>query len=159
MISVSVETNCREGPSQDYSRVGYLLPGQTSTVHGRNDANTWWYIENPKKPGQYCWLWGEYATVEGDLAGLVVVTPPPPPAPVAGYVNEEYGFYLEPVAWIERCVREGVAALPAGTPLYAGLYLPDIADRAGFEAAVAAARAGGARGVSLFGGVRAIPAG
>ena len=98
-ISVSLDTNCRAGPSNDYQKLGYLLPGQTAVVIGRNSTRTWWYIENPKKPGQYCWLWGEYSTLHGDISALPVTTPPPLPVPVAGYVNTEYNFYLEPGAW------------------------------------------------------------
>ena len=98
-ISVSLDTNCREGPSGDYQKLGYLLPGQTAAVIGRNSTSTWWYIENPKKPGQYCWVWGEYATLHGDISAVPLTTPPPPPIPVAGYVNTEYEFFLEPGAW------------------------------------------------------------
>jgi len=98
-ISVNLDTNCREGPSGDYQKLGYLLPGQIAAVIGRNTTSTWWYIENPKKPGQYCWVWGEYATLHGDISALPVTTPPPPPLPVAGYVNTEYDFYLEPGGW------------------------------------------------------------
>jgi len=79
-ITASIDTNCRTGPSSAYPRVGYLLVGQVSTVHGRNDAGNWWYIENPKSPGTYCWVWGETTTVVGDISQLVVITPPPLPA-------------------------------------------------------------------------------
>ena len=59
-----------------------------------------------------------------------------------------HGFYLEEIPWIGESVREGVAAL-AGTPLNAGLYLPDLAPRELAEA-VAVARDSGASGISLF---------
>lgn len=78
-ISASVETNCRVGPGPEYPRVGYLLPGQTSTVVGRNSDNSWWFIENPRRPGEYCWIWGQTTTVSGNITGLPVITPPPPP--------------------------------------------------------------------------------
>ena len=78
-IVASVDTNCRSGPNKLYPRVGYLLAGQQSTVHGRNDSNTWWYIANPNRPGEYCWVWAETTTVSGNVAGLVVITPPPLP--------------------------------------------------------------------------------
>ncbi len=68
-----------------------------------------------------------------------------------------HSFYNEPVAWIEGVVAEGVAALPADRPLYAALYLPALQDEGEFNEAVARARAGGARGIALFGGVRKIP--
>jgi hypothetical protein len=55
-------------------------------------------------------------------------------------------------------VREGVTALAGKRPLYPGLYLPVLGDDADYAAAVAAARAGGASGIALFGGLRPIPA-
>ena len=65
-------------------------------------------------------------------------------------------FYNEKVDWIEQAVKEGVSALPASRPLYAGLYLPDLKTEAEFNQAVRCARAGGAKGVSLFGGLRKV---
>jgi len=56
-----------------------LMKGQQSTVVGRHGQNIWWYIENPGKPGQYCWVWGETTSVTGSTANLPVITPPPPP--------------------------------------------------------------------------------
>jgi uncharacterized lipoprotein YddW (UPF0748 family) len=70
-----------------------------------------------------------------------------------------HGFYNEKVSWIESVVKEGVSALPANRPLYAGLYLPDLRGEEDFSQAVRSALAGGAKGVSLFGGLRQIPRG
>jgi hypothetical protein len=83
MISASVATNCRRGPSKLYEPpVGVLNVNQTVQVFGRNDAGTWWYIQNPGKTDQYCWVWGDTTTVTGNTAGLSIVTPPPlPPTP------------------------------------------------------------------------------
>jgi uncharacterized lipoprotein YddW (UPF0748 family) len=67
-----------------------------------------------------------------------------------------HSFYNESVGWIEPTVAEGVQALPAGRPLYAGLYLPELKTEEEFEQAVAAALEGGARGVALFGGLRQV---
>lgn len=58
-------------------------------------------------------------------------------------------FYEEDVAWIGTSTREGVRALPAGRPLYAGLYLPDC-DPPTLDRAIRAARDGGAAGFSCF---------
>lgn len=67
-----------------------------------------------------------------------------------------HSFYNEKIDWIERAVSEGVTALPPNRPLYAGLHLPDLKTEAEFDQAVGCALAGGAQGVSLFGGLRRI---
>lgn len=58
-------------------------------------------------------------------------------------------FYLEPIEWIGSATAEGVAALPANRPLYAGLFIPSLPP-ADLAEAVRVAREGGAAGVSLF---------
>ena len=68
-----------------------------------------------------------------------------------------HSFYEENVDWIEGVVAEGVHAVPASRPVYATLYLPALQSEGEFERAVAAARAGGAAGLALFGGVKDIP--
>lgn len=79
-ITASQNTNCRLGPSIVYDPpVGSLKVGEKARVAGRTTNNSWWYIENPARPGQYCWVWGETTTVTGDTAALPFVTPPPPP--------------------------------------------------------------------------------
>lgn len=60
-----------------------------------------------------------------------------------------HNFYLEDVDWIGRAAREGVQALPAGTPLYAGLFVPRL-DPTSLTRAVALSRDAGAAGVALF---------
>ncbi|MFN3307931.1 MAG: hypothetical protein ACK44E_01885 [Anaerolineales bacterium] len=79
-ISAQQNTNCRKGPGPIYERVGSLNIGQTALVYGRNSTSTWWYIENPNRPGSYCWVWGGSTTVSGATLDLPVYTPPPPPA-------------------------------------------------------------------------------
>lgn len=59
------------------------------------------------------------------------------------------GFYEEGISWIGASAREGVRALPASEPLYAGLYLPDL-DPPSLGRAIASAREGGAAGVAFF---------
>lgn len=80
MISVSVDTNCRVGPGAIYQRVGILLEGETAEVIGREPRGEYWYIRNPDEDPENCWVWGEYATVTGNLLPLLFVSPPPPPA-------------------------------------------------------------------------------
>ena len=78
MVSVSLDTNCRTGPSTAYDSVGALLVGQSAEVVGKYSSANWWIIQNPSEPGT-CWIWGQYASVTGDTSSLPEMTPPPPP--------------------------------------------------------------------------------
>lgn len=80
-ISVSVPTNCRNGPGRAYDRVGSLLVGKTAEVYGRDPTGNYWYIRNPGAGAPFCWVWGEYATLTGPFQFLPVFTPPPTPTP------------------------------------------------------------------------------
>jgi hypothetical protein len=84
-ISVSMPTNCRVGPGKVYDRVGGLLPGEFAEVVGRNQVGNYWYIRNPRDSNGFCWLWGEYATVTGNINVLPVYTPPPTPTPTPNF--------------------------------------------------------------------------
>ena len=85
-ISVSVNTNCRTGPGDAYERVGALLVGKTAEVLARDPYGQFWYIPNPQRPGQFCWVWGQYATIAGETASLPVFTPPPTPTPAPDFL-------------------------------------------------------------------------
>jgi len=85
LISVSVATNCRTGPGKIYDRVGALLVGQVAEVVARDSSGGYWYIRNPDQNNGLCWLWGEYATVAGNLGVLPVYTPPPTPTPMPAF--------------------------------------------------------------------------
>jgi hypothetical protein len=80
-ISVSVPTNCRNGPGKVYRMEGALLVGEIAQVYGRDPTGGYWYILNPNSGSGYCWVWGEYATLTGNTAFLPVYTPPPTPTP------------------------------------------------------------------------------
>lgn len=80
-ISVSVPTNCRNGPGKVYQMEGALLVGEVAQIFGRESTSKYWYIQNPDSSSGYCWVWGEYATITGNVAFLPVYTPPPTPTP------------------------------------------------------------------------------
>ena len=79
MISVSEDTNCRVGPGKLYERVSMLLVGETAEIVGRESRGEYWLIRNPDNSSEFCWVWGEYASISGNLFTLFIVTPPPPP--------------------------------------------------------------------------------
>ncbi|MEW6400387.1 MAG: hypothetical protein AB1649_01235 [Chloroflexota bacterium] len=79
LISVSVPTNCRHGPGRIYDYRGALLVGETAEVVARDATGNYWYVRNPDSAGNYCWLWGKYATISGNVSVLPIYTPPPTP--------------------------------------------------------------------------------
>lgn len=79
-VTVSVNTNCRTGPGTQYDLIGSLVIGQVGTLVGKNTQTGYWIINNPGKTGT-CWLWGNYATVTGNTAGLQEYSIPPTPTP------------------------------------------------------------------------------
>jgi len=80
MVSVSLDTNCRTGPGVVYDYLTVLLVGEKAEVIGKYTTVTpnYWVI---KKGTHTCWLWGKYATVEGDIGILPEMVPPPSPTP------------------------------------------------------------------------------
>ena len=75
VITPRANTNGRQGPDKRYPIVGYLKLGQQSTVHGRNEAGTWWCIQNPIKPGEYFWVTAETTQVTGDASQVRIIKP------------------------------------------------------------------------------------
>ena len=82
MVSVSLDTNCRTGPGVVYEYLTVLLVGEKAEVVGKYTTVTpnYWVI---KKDSYTCWLWGKYATVEGDISSLPEMVPPPSPTPTS----------------------------------------------------------------------------
>jgi len=81
MLSVSLNTNCRTGPGRSYDYRGALLIGEAQEIVARSSVPNYWYITNPDRPGEFCYLWGEYATVVGNTEALPEFTPLPSPTP------------------------------------------------------------------------------
>ncbi len=80
-ISVSINTNCRSGPGKAYPIVGSLMVGKFADVYGSDPTYRYWYIRNPGRGAEYCWVWTEYATLTGHYTTLPIFTPPPTPTP------------------------------------------------------------------------------
>ena len=99
-ITVSVATNCRFGPGKVYDRTGALLVGEVAEVFGMDPTGNYWYIRNPDADG-YCWLWGEYATLVGNLSVLPVYTPPPTPTPIPAFEASYKGLETCVGWWVD----------------------------------------------------------
>lgn len=82
MLSVSQLTNCRTGPGTVYDKLGVINVGEKAQLVGSNADRDTWVIKLPSNPAITCWIWGLYASVEGNIAGLPVVPVPPTPTPL-----------------------------------------------------------------------------
>ena len=81
MASVLLATNCRTGPSAAYAMVVALQPGQVAEVLAHSTVGDFWYVANPDQSDEYCWLWGEHASIAGEVSTLPEFTPEPAPIP------------------------------------------------------------------------------
>lgn len=86
-VTVSVDTFCRLGPGKEYEKAGILLVGEVAEVIGRDAFNLFWYIRNPDIGVEFCWISGQYATVEGNVLSIVAQ---PPSANLASEVEVTY---------------------------------------------------------------------
>ena len=92
MVRVSEATNCRTGPGVAYPFIVSLQPSQIAEVTAQSTIDNYWYIANPDEPDQSCWLWGEHASLVGDVSELPVLTPPPAPTPRIGFLLYHHSF-------------------------------------------------------------------
>jgi hypothetical protein len=133
MLTVLQQTNCREGPGQDYKVVFTYLATVQLEIIGRYDPTNFWLVKSPKSKTGMCWMWGEYTEASGSYWVVPTLTPPPtatmlpPQAPViqkwdysCGIGNLTFILTWEDKATNEegyRIFRDGdqVAELPANS--------------------------------------------
>lgn len=86
IIQVSVNTNCRYGPSVIYDPpVDVFLVGETAQVFGRSPDGNFYYIDKG------CYVWNNYVIVQGgNINSVPVFTPMPTPT---------YTPTVEPLPW------------------------------------------------------------
>jgi hypothetical protein len=95
-----VPTNCRNGPGKAYPIEGALLVGETAQVYGRDPTGNYWYIPNPDSPGDFCYVWDEYATFTGFTGSVQMFTPPPTPTPTRTPTpSPDFGGSFEGLVW------------------------------------------------------------
>src|SRR5215212_7600012 len=77
MLTVLEQTNCREGPGQDYQVLFTYLAKKQLEIAGRYDPTNYWLVKSPDTKSGTCWLWGEYVELSGSYWVVPTVTPPP----------------------------------------------------------------------------------
>lgn len=133
MLTVLEQTNCREGPGQEYPVVFTYLPTVQLEITGRYDPNNFWLVKSPESTSGICWLWGEYVELTGSYWVVPTLTPPPtatlPPPQAPAIQNWTYscsgGEITFNLLWEDRATNEtgyrifrngeAVAELPANS--------------------------------------------
>lgn len=145
MLTLLDATNCRNGPGVSYEIIITYSMGQTLEIIGRHEPGNFWLVTSNDSPTGNCWLWGEYAAVEGSYWTVAAVTPPPTPfAPVTPRATrpqapslQEFKYYCDRInntfsfqlTWEDRAGNEAgyrvfrdgsqTADLPVGSTTYA----------------------------------------
>jgi hypothetical protein len=73
----TADANVRSGPDVGYNLLGTLSQGSTAKVLGRNDANTWWYIEYAASPSGYAWISGTVVSTDCLPVNVQVISAQP----------------------------------------------------------------------------------
>jgi hypothetical protein len=73
------ESNCRVGPGGIYDLVATYQAGQMLEVVAKDLGGGYWFVRNPEKPEEQCYLLAQNITITGDIAALPKFTPRPSP--------------------------------------------------------------------------------
>ena len=113
-LTVIEQTNCREGPGQDYEVVFTYLPNAKLVILGRYETENYWLVKSDYSPTGNCWLWGEFVEVSGSYWVVPSVTPPatstPKPPQAPSIQNWEFSCNLGQMTitidWADRSNNE-----------------------------------------------------
>ena len=79
MAEVVRETNCRVGPAGNYDLVSTYQAGQMLEIVAKDLGGGYWFVKNPEKPEEQCYLLAQNITITGDTLALPKFTPQPSP--------------------------------------------------------------------------------
>lgn len=86
MARVGRETNCRTGPAGNYDLIATYQDGQMLEIVAKDLGAGYWFVRNPEKPEEQCYLLANNVTITGDTSLLPQYTPLPSPT-AAPYFN------------------------------------------------------------------------
>jgi len=73
------ETNCRTGPAGNYELVVTYPVGQRLEIVAKDLGSAYWFVQNPEKPEEQCYLLAQNVKISGDTSALPKFTPQPSP--------------------------------------------------------------------------------
>ncbi len=114
MLTVLQQSNCREGPGQDYQVVFTYLAKVKLEIIGRYDPTNFWLVKSLDSKTGTCWIWGEYTEASGSYWLVPTMTPPPtktlPPPQAPAVQKWDYscgsGDMTFTIQWEDRATNE-----------------------------------------------------
>src|SRR5512138_132528 len=79
MADVLRESNCRSGPGGLHELVAKYPVGQEVEIVARDLGGGYWFVRNPQKPEEQCYLLGQNIKITGETTALPQFTPLPSP--------------------------------------------------------------------------------
>jgi hypothetical protein len=73
------ESNCRMGPAGNYDLVATYPVGQKLEIVAKDLGGGYWFIRNPEKSEEQCYLLAQNIKITGDTSALPKITPQPSP--------------------------------------------------------------------------------
>jgi hypothetical protein len=83
------ESNCRVGPAGNYMLVAKYQVGQKLEIIAKDLGGAYWFVRNPEKPEEQCYLLAQNIKINGDISALPKFTPQPSPT-AAPYFNVSF---------------------------------------------------------------------
>ena len=126
IAEVGRESNCREGPGGVYKLVATYQTGQMLEVVAKDLGGGYWFVKNPEKPEEQCYLLGNNITITGDTSALPKYTPQPSPT-AAPYFNVTFKKF-------DRCEGQDFAlfdVVNAGSVAFRSHYIRITDQKAG----------------------------
>jgi hypothetical protein len=80
-VTLTGSTNCRRGASTYFPNIKTFAAGSVIEVLAINPAGDYFFVKAPEAEAGGCWIWGEFASLSGDVKTLPVFTPVPTPLP------------------------------------------------------------------------------
>jgi hypothetical protein len=79
MAQVLRQANCREGPGGLYELIATYEIGKMLEVVAKDLGGGYWYVRNPDKPEEQCYVLAQNIDIGGETTALPKFTPPPSP--------------------------------------------------------------------------------
>lgn len=90
-LTLLQDTACFVGTSFSNDLLSYVVDGSRFPILAGIEDQSWWFVR--VEENKDCWIFGEYAAIEGAISDLPIITPSPPLETTATPQPSSYGIY------------------------------------------------------------------